>query len=410
MSERATDFCRCCESTNMLLFLPLGAHGPAQAFLRQDQLNDEQLFELNTHACLDCGLIQVPDRIPPDFYRHYLWIPSTAAQMHTHFGELAAKIKSNLISDGNDLFVDIGCNDGLLLKSAHDIGIRTLGIDPAENIGQMAKDKGLDVISEYFNATTAAAAVAQYGKAKVITSNNTFNHIDNLHDFMAGIQILLDDDGSFIVEVPQAIEYINKLMFDNIYHEHVSVFSVKSLVDLYRSFGMEIYDIEAIDVQGGSMRIYARKAADSGTIPGIVSEWLGKEKAVGLLDADTYEQYKLAVEKIRDELCAILADIKDNGKTVFGYGASAKGNTLLNYYGIGPDTMPFIVDKNTLKHGLYSPGMHIPVHPVEKIASDKPDYILILAWNFADEIMEQQAEFKAAGGKFIIPFPKPKVV
>ncbi|HAU15860.1 MAG TPA: SAM-dependent methyltransferase, partial [Gammaproteobacteria bacterium] len=284
------------------------------------------------------------------------------------------------------------------------------GIDPAENIGQMAKDKGLDVISEYFNATTAAAAVAQYGKAKVITSNNTFNHIDNLHDFMAGIQILLDDDGTFIVEVPQAIEYINKLMFDNIYHEHVSVFSVKSLVDLYRSFDMEIYDIEAIDVQGGSMRIYARNAADSDTIPGIVSEWLGKEKAVGLLDADTYKQYKLAVEKIRDELCAILADIKDNGKTVFGYGASAKGNTLLNYYGIGPDTMPFIVDKNTLKHGLYSPGMHIPVHPVEKIASDKPDYILILAWNFADEIMEQQAEFKAAGGKFIIPFPKPKVV
>ena len=410
MSERASDFCRCCESQNMFMFLPLGPHGPAQGFLEKDKMDQERLFDLNTHACLHCGLIQVPNRLPPDFFRHYLWVPSTGALAHVHFAELAKAIKNRLLTETNDLFVDIGCNDGLLLKSAHDIGIKTLGIDPAENIGQIAKEKNLTVISEYFNAETAKVALEQHGKAKVITSNNTFNHIDNLHDFMDGISILLERDGTFIVEVPQALQYFNNLMFDNIYHEHVSVFSVKSLSELYRRFGMEIYDIEPIDVQGGSMRVYARFADDEVAIPPRVQEWLEEEQKAGLLDADAYRRFKTSVEEIRDELLTILEDLKADGKSIIGYGASAKGNTLLNYYGIGPETLPIIVDKNTLKHGLYSPGMHIPVCPVERIAEEKPNYILILAWNFAEEVMAQQAAYRSGGGKFIIPLPKPRVV
>jgi len=410
MSERAATYCRCCNSENMLMYLPLGSHGPAQGFLKASQLADETLFELNTHVCLDCGLIQIPNRIPPDFFRHYLWVPSTATEMHAHFGNLAAKLKDTLLASEDDLFVDIGCNDGLLLKAAHDLNIKTLGIDPAENIGQMAKDKGLIVISEYFNPETAKLALRQYGHAKVITSNNTFNHIDDLHNFMEGIDILLADEGSFLVEVPQAIEYINKLMFDNIYHEHLSVFSVKSLLDLYTSFNMEIYDIDPLTVQGGSMRVYARKAKEQSTIPENVQRWLDKEKAIGLLDPASYPKYKVAVDTIRNQLLDILKQIKSAGKTIIGYGASAKGNTLLNYCGISTDTLDYIADKNTLKHGMFSPGMHIPVVPVGKIDQDKPDYMLILAWNFADEIMQQQSAFKAAGGKFIIPFPKPIVI
>lgn len=410
MSERASHFCRCCESTDMFMFLPLGPHGPAQGFLEREKLHQEKLFDLNTHACLQCGLIQVPNRLPPDFFRHYLWVPSTGALAHVHFADLAKIIKSTLLTNSEDLFVDIGCNDGLLLKSANDIGIKTLGIDPAENIGQMAKEKNLTVISEYFNAETAKLALEQHGKAKVITSNNTFNHIDKLHDFMDGIRILLEQDGTFIVEVPQALQYFNNLMFDNIYHEHVSVFSVKSLSDLYRGFGMEIYDIESIDVQGGSMRVYARFADGEVNIPPHVQEWLEEEKKAGLLDADAYKRFKTSVEGIRDELLSILENLKAEGKSIIGYGASAKGNTLLNFYRIGTETLPMIVDKNTLKHGLYSPGMHIPVFPVEKIAEEKPDYILILAWNFADEIMTQQNEYRRDGGRFIIPLPKPRIV
>jgi 2-polyprenyl-3-methyl-5-hydroxy-6-metoxy-1,4-benzoquinol methylase len=410
MSERASDFCRCCESKDMFMFLPLGPHGPAQGFLEREKLDQEKLYDLNTHACLKCGLIQVPNRLPPDFFRHYLWVPSTGALAHVHFADLAKTINSRLLTDPEDLFVDIGCNDGLLLKSAHDIGIKTLGIDPAENIGQMAKEKNLTVISEYFNAETARMALEQHGKAKVITSNNTFNHIDNLHDFMDGISILLERDGTFIVEVPQALQYFNNLMFDNIYHEHVSVFSVKSLSDLYRSFGMEIYDIESIDVQGGSMRVYARFADGEVSIPPGVQEWLDEEKRSGLLDANSYKRFKASVEKIREELLSMLKDLKAEGKSIIGYGASAKGNTLLNFYGIGTETLPIIVDKNTLKHGLHSPGMHIPVCPVEMIAEKNPDYVLILAWNFAEEIMDQQAEYHRAGGKFIVPLPKPRIL
>ena len=408
MSERASNYCRCCNSTNMFMFLALGDHGPAQGFLKQDQLN-ETLYGLNTHACLDCGLIQVPNRIPPNFFRHYLYVPSTASQMHEHFDQLAKKLKTNFLINDDDLFVDIGCNDGLLLKAAHDIGIKTLGIDPAENIVQLAKDKGLDVISEYFNPEIAKQALKLFGNAKVITSNNTFNHIDDLINFMEGVKELMADDGIFVVEVPQAIEYVNKLMFDNIYHEHLSVFSVKSLKDLYAQFGMEIFDIEPLVVQGGSMRVFARNKQNKADCK-VLQEWLKKEQAVGLLDRNTYVRYKKAVEQIRDELLDILKRAKAEDKSIIGYGAAAKGNTLLNYYQIGNETLDYIADKNTLKHGLYSPGMHIRVEPTEKINETKPDLMLILAWNLADEIMEQQKAFREAGGQFIIPFPKPKIV
>lgn len=410
MSERATSYCRCCHSEDMLMFLPLGLHGPAQGFLKLSQIDDETLFELNTHACLQCGLIQVPNRIPPDFFRHYLYVPSTATQMHKHFGDLAGLLKERFLTASGNLFVDVGCNDGLLLKAAHDIGCKTLGIDPAENIGQLAKDKGLDVISEYFSPEIAKIARDQYGAATVITSNNTFNHIDDLDNFMQGVKILLADNGVFVVEVPQAIEYMNKLMFDNIYHEHLSVFSVKSLKDLYARFDMEIFDIDPLSVQGGSMRVYARHRQDGATQPAKIGVWLEKERQIGLLDRDAYARYKAKVETIRDELLEILRDIKAQGKKVIGYGAAAKGNTLLNYYQIGSDTLDFIADKNQLKHGMYSPGMHIPVVSTDEIARAKPDYMLILAWNLADEIMAQQSDFKAGGGRFIIPFPKPVII
>lgn len=410
MSERAADYCRCCDSTNMTLFLPLGPHGPAQGFLKQSQLVDETLFELNTHACLNCGLIQIPNRIPPDFFRHYLYTPSTAAGMHEHFGKFAELLQQTLLTDEGSLLVDVGCNDGLLLKYAHDLGVATLGIDPAENIGQLAKDKGLDIISEYFNPETAALARERYGPAKVITSSNTFNHIDDLHGFMQGVKTLLADDGVFIIEAPQAIQYMNKLMFDNIYHEHTSVFSVKSLMELYAAIDMEIYDIEPLVVQGGSMRVFARFKQGEGSVPTKIQQWLDREQEAGLLDPEAFPAYKKSVEGIRNELMDILKALKQDGKKIAGYGASAKGNTLLNYYQIGTDTLDFIADKNTLKHDLYSPGMHIPVVSTEMIKTEKPDYLLILSWNFAEEIMQQQSDFKAAGGKFILPIPRPEIV
>ncbi len=392
------------------MFLPLGPQPPANAFLRQDQFESETFFELNTYACLDCGLVQIPDRVPADFFRHYLYFPSASPMMHGHFASLAEQINERFISSGDDLLVDIGCNDGLFLKASHDLGIRTLGIDPAENIVELARQKGLEIYSEYFDAETARAVLEKYGKATVITSNNTFNHIDNLDSFMEGIRILLGDDGVFIIEVPRAIEYKNKLMFDNIYHEHTSVFSVKSLKDLYARYDMEIFDLEYIDVQGGSMRVFARKITPGADIADTVNEWLTIEKEIGLTDPEMYKIYKSQVDHIRDELLALLDDLIACGKKVAGYGAPAKGNTLLNYYGIGPDRLPYLADRNELKQGLYTPKMHIPVVSPDVIMQDRPDYLLILAWNFADEIIKQQDDYRRQGGKFILPIPKPVIV
>lgn len=410
MSERSVDYCRCCGSENMTMFLPLGEQPPANAFLKKEELDKEVAFDLNTHACLDCGLIQIPNRIPDDFFRHYLYVPSASETMHRHFSTLASNLQRDYLKDKSDLLVDVGCNDGLLLKASHDLGINTLGIDPADNIVALAKQKGLDVYGEYFNPETAKIILDKYGYAKVITTSNTFNHIDDLRSFMEGIRTLLHEDGVFIVEVPRAIEYKNKLMFDNIYHEHLSVFSVKSLQDLYTSFDMEIIDLEYIDVQGGSMRVFATARSAGNEISNTVAEWLATEKETGLYDPETYKNYKKSVDKIRDDLMLMLDKLKAEGKRVAGYGAPAKGNTLLNYYGIGPDRLPYLVDKNQLKQGLYSPGMHIPVLSVDKIMEDKPDYLLILAWNFADEIMEQQEAYRKNGGKFILPLPEPKII
>ncbi len=403
--------CRSCQRSNMLLFLPLGSHPPANSFLRADQLaQPEPSFELNTHVCLDCGLIQVPDRIPANFYRQYLYIPSASSTMHHHFAEFAARLKARFLPDKDSLLVDIGCNDGLFLKAAKDLGIRTLGVDPASNIAEMAQAKGLEVVNEYFNAGTATAARLTYGAASVIVTTNTFNHIDDLHGFMRGVQILLAETGVFVVEVPEALHFVQKNEFDTVYHEHLSVFSVKSLVDLYSSFGMAIIDIESLEVHGGSMRVYACRERTPLDSEPFASSWIHRETSAGLFQERTYREFAQSVDVIRAETLEILRGLKQQGKRIAGYGAPAKGNTLLNYYQIGPETLDYLVDKNPLKHGLYSPGMHIPIRGPEVLEQDPPDYLLILAWNFAVEIMDQQRGYLAGGGKFIIPIPKPVVV
>ena len=395
----------------MLMFLPLGNHPPANAFLRPDQVGTpEPTFSLDTHVCLDCGLIQVPNVIPPDFFRHYVYVPSASDTMHDHFGALARLVHGDLLSSPNDLVVDIGSNDGLFLSRLKQMGGRGLGIEPATNLTAIARDRGVDVVNEYFTPALASGLVERVGPAQVIVTTNTFNHIDDLHAFMAGVSALLAERGTFIVEVPHAADLVEQNEFDTVYHEHVSEFTVKSLVDLFAFFDMVVADLAPLPVHGGSMRVFARRRSHPDPVSPAVQEWLDGEWRAGLFDSATYEAFATRVADIRERLLRLLADLKAQGRTIAGYGAPAKGNTLLNYYGIGPDTLMFLADRNPLKHGLYSPGMRIPVVPVERVLEQQPDYLLILAWNFGDEIMRQQDEYHNRGGRFILPIPEPRVL
>lgn len=404
--------CRACKSSRMYLFLALGNHPLANGFVTEHALNQpEPRFPLDVHVCLDCGLIQVADNIPAEFFRQYVYIPSASEVMKEHFAAFADTLAAGPAASHDALVVDIGCNDGLLLKGLKDQGVRTLGVDPATNIVEMAREKGLDVVNEYFTPALARQIRSEHGPAAVVVTTNTFHHIGDLDTFTEGVTLLLDDDGVFVVEVPYALDIVEAGQFDGIYHEHVSQFTMKAFVDLFARFGMEVLDVQLLDVHAGSLRVFAGKATGTGRGPSTtVGEWVDREAQRGLFSAATYDAFRARVERNRDALLELLGSLKRAGERIVGYGASARGNTLLNYYGIGPEMLDYIVDRNALKHGLYTPGMNIPVYGVERLLEDMPPYVLVIAWNFAEEIVRQQAPYAARGGKFLLPIPEVRVL
>ena len=402
--------CRACLAPNPHLFLPLGNHAPAQMLIKPEDLGKKQpAFPLNSQVCLTCGLIEVADQIPADFFRHYLYVPSGAATLQSHFHELAGVLSKQ--AGPSELIVDIGCNDGFLLAACNALGRKTLGVDPAANIAAIANSRGVDVHVGYFDPDTAVLIRKNHGPAKVIVATNTFNHIGDLHNFMKGIVTLLSDDGVFVIEVPRAKELLDHNEFDNIYHEHVSEFSLLSIVKLGEFFDLIVSDVHRLpNIHGGSMRVFLRRKAAGPKQTSIVREMLDEEATGGMLDVASYDALVKRVDAIGSELRAMLTDMKAKGLKIAGYGASARGNTLITYYGIDTQYLDFLVDKNTLKHGLYSPNTRIPIKPVEAIEIEKPDVLFVLAWNFFSEIKEQQAGFLARGGKFLVPLPTPKLV
>lgn len=402
--------CRACLAPDPYLFLPLGDHAPAQMLIKPEDLESSQpAFPLNAQVCLQCGLVEVADQIPADFFRHYLYVPSGAATMHSHFQEFAGVLAKEAGSSG--LIVDIGCNDGLLLAACNALGCKTLGIDPAANIAEIANSRGVDVHVSYFDPGTSATIAERHGKAKIIVTTNTFNHIGDLHNFMRGIDILLADDGMFVIEVPRAKELIDHNEFDNIYHEHVSEFSLLSLVKLGEFFDLDVTDVHRLPhIHGGSMRVFLTRNAAAVPRAAIVQEMLDEEAAGGMLEASTYQALVKRVDQIGADLREKLSEMKANGLKIAGYGASARGNTLITYFGIGTQYLDFLVDKNTLKHEMYSPNTRIPIKPVSAIETEKPDVLFVLAWNFFDEIHAQQKEFLERGGKFVVPLPSPALV
>jgi SAM-dependent methyltransferase len=327
--------------------------------------------------------------------------------MPQHFAALARQFRETLATEPGQLVVDIGSNDGLLLAACLGEGLRVLGVDPSANISELARDRGVEVFNEYFTAESAVRIRDQYGPARVIVCTNTFNHIDNLDDFMAGVATLLDPEGSFVLELPQALTCIELNEFDTVYHEHLSTFSAASLVALGAKFGFQLVNLEELPIHGGSMRCTLSRV---GSPSAFVTAYLERERAAGLFARETYDRHVERVHAIRTELMDLLGRLKSEGKRIAGYSAPAKGNTLLNYFRIGPDTLDWIADRNVLKQGRFTPGMRIPVVPPERVLEDRPDYLLILAWNFRDEIVAQHADYLAGGGKFIVPIPSVEVI
>ena len=404
--------CRICRNTQTTKFLRLGPTPLANSFLRPEQLDEpEPRFPLDVVFCEQCGLVQLDHVVPPEImFRNYIYVSSTSQTMPAHFAAYADEIVARFLESPRDLVLEIGSNDGCLLRAFQKHQVRALGIEPAANLAAMANAAGIATVNDFFCERSAREICGREGAAKVIIGNNVLAHIGDLHDLAAGLDALLCPDGVAVFEVPYLIDLLRKDEFDTIYHEHLSYFALRPLQRLFASRGMQIFDVKRLPVHGGSVRVYVGRVGAGREVLPPVAELLLLEKSERLDSLATYEAFARRVEKMKQELTALLRELKAAGARIAGYGAPAKGNTLLNHFEIGKDVLDFIVDRSPYKQGMCTPGKHIPVVGVERLLVEQPDYVLRLAWNFADEILEQQREYANRGGKFILPIPQPTIL
>jgi SAM-dependent methyltransferase len=403
--------CRSCGSSRSLPVIDLGLQPLANNLLRPEDLGKpEPLFPLAVFVCADCWLMQITDTVPPvDLFSDYIYFSSFSDAMLKH---AKAAVEKHIAEKklGMDSFViEIASNDGYLLKNFVQAGVPCLGFEPAANIAEVARDNGVETHCEFFGQNTAAALRQDKGRADLILGNNVFAHAPDTNDFVAGVAELLKPDGWVVFEFPYGVEMIERVEFDTIYHEHVYFFTLTPLIPLFARHGMDIFHVEQLPIHGGSMRLYACKKGVE-TIRSTVKQALDAEAELGVTSSAYYQRFSDQAARVKTDLIAFLAEQKQAGKRVAAYGASAKGSTLLNYIGEAAGTLEFIADRSTYKQGRLSPGLHIPIVPAEELAARAPDYAVLLVWNFAEEVMAQQQDFRAKGGRFVIPLPKLKVV
>lgn len=404
--------CRACGHASLVPFLDLGQQPLANSFLHDEsEAAGEPRFPLVVYFCAECFLVQLADVIDPEIlFRNYLYVTGTSDTISEHNQRYAAAVVEHLRLGPESRVTEVASNDGSLLKRFKALGVQTLGVEPAQNIAARAQADGIETLPVFFGAESAERILQSHGPSQAVIGNNVLAHVDDTLGFLRGARRLLAPGGRVIVEVPYLGVLLDKLEYDTVYHEHLCYFSISALARLCENAGLRLERVDDMPVHGGTIRVYAADAAELAEHAPAVEARLEAEARAGLTSPERYRALALAVAEQRRELLALLAELRAQGKSVAGYGAPAKGNTLLNYCGITRKDLPYVVDKSPLKVGLLTPGSHVPVLPVSALLERQPDYLLILAWNFADEIMAQQREYQARGGKFIVPIPRPRVV
>lgn len=396
--------CTICQGDNLHPFLDLGEMAPANALLRQ-LTEPEPVYPLGLTACMDCHLIQLTHSVPPRIlFKDYVYFSSISQVMVRHFAALAADVTSRFLNS-QDLLVEIGSNDGVLLQSLVGSPYRILGIDPAEQAAAQARERGVPTVVDFFDSKVAARVKAEHGPAKAILGNNVLAHIPDLHETARGFDVLAAPDGVVVFEFPYVVDFFKNCEFDTVYHEHLYYLGLCPLNTLLKSYGFHIFDARRQHVHGGSIRVFAARIGASRPVEPVVDELMAIETALGLDQRSNLEAFQARARHIRTDLQALVARLNREGRKVVGYTAPAKGNVLLNYCGLGPDQVRYLADATPAKQGLYSPGMHIPVVSPEHFREDAPDYALLLAWNHKDEVLRREAEWHSRGGRFIVAIP-----
>ena len=408
-----SNHCLICKSKRLTSYLSLGVAAPANSYLTKAQLKQNEFkAPLEVYFCHNCYLAQLLHIVNRSYiYRQYDYFSSTSPMLVKHFEEYANEVFKRYPKQVKQLVVDIGSNDGVLLKPFKKLGAKVLGIDPAKNIAEIANRQGIETIADFFGSKKVANLIKKYGRAGIITSNNTLAHTDALHDIFEGVKEFLDKNGVFVFEVQYLADLLAHNEFDNTYHEHICFHAITPLSYLLKTHTMEIIDIIHTDTHGGGIMVFATHTPSASPVSKTVGQYLENEKKLGLNKLSTYKKFAKRPPLVKKKLTKMLKDLKKKGKKITAYGASAKATTLLQYCNIGADVIDYITDSAPSKIGKYTPGTHIPIVPEEVLKKQTPDYILITAWNYASHIMEKKERwFKKQGGKFIIPIPEPKIV